>query len=164
MAARKHRTGNDFTSFGVIAENRKARRDYEIIDDLEAGLVLRGSEVKALRLRRCALVGSYAGLRAGELYLFNMHIGEYDQARPDQHHESKRARKLLVKRRELKRLIGQIERAGMTLVPLRLYFNGRGCAKVLLGLGRGKKTVDKRETIKQREWNRKKARVLKKTV
>jgi len=142
----------------VIAQNRKARHEYFIEDTLEAGLVLTGSEVKSLRLGRCSIGESYAQEENGELYLRSAHIASYDAARNN--HEPMRTRKLLLHRREMARLIGQIQREGYTIVPLSLYFNSRGIAKIQLGLARGKRKVDKRQTEKKRDWQRQKARLM----
>lgn len=143
----------------VVAQNRKARHDYSIEDSVEAGIVLTGSEVKSLRNGRANITESYATEQAGDIYLVNAHISEYKQAGP-QNHDPKRARKLLLKRREINRLAAAVQRDGMTLVPLRIYFNARGIAKVELGLARGKRQFEKREAIKQREWDRQKARLM----
>ena len=143
----------------LVAQNRKARHNYLIEDTLEAGLVLAGTEVKSLRQGRASIVEAYAADEQGELYLFNSHIPTYDAAGRF-NHEPKRPRKLLLHRRELARLIGLIRREGYTLVPLSLYFNERGIAKVELGLARGKRKVDKRETEKRRDWQRQKARLM----
>jgi SsrA-binding protein len=143
----------------AVAENRKARRDYLIEETLEAGLVLVGTEVKSLRLGRASINESYAAERGGELYLLNANIAEFPPAGPF-NHEPKRPRKLLLHRREIARLIGAVAREGYTLVPLSLYFNERGRAKVRLGLARGRKKYDKRALEKERAWQREKARLL----
>ncbi|UOM34004.1 SsrA-binding protein SmpB [Acuticoccus sp. I52.16.1] len=143
----------------TVAENRKARFNYEILDDLEAGIQLQGTEVKSLREGRSNLGESYAGESGGELWLYNAYIPEYQQANRF-NHETKRPRKLLLHRREMGKLIGAIAQEGLTLVPLSMYFNARGIAKVKLGLAKGKKTHDKRETEKKRDWQRDKARLL----
>ena len=143
----------------VIAQNRRARHDYFIEDSLEAGIVLTGTEVKSLREGRASLQDSYAAEMAGELWLFNAYIPEYRPANRF-NHETRRPRKLLVHRREVDRLTGAVRRKGVTLVPLSLYFNQRGMAKVDLGLARGKRVHDKRETERQRDWQREKARLL----
>jgi SsrA-binding protein len=143
----------------LVAQNRKARHNYLIEESLEAGLVLTGTEVKSLRLGRASIVEAYAADQQGELYLFNSHIPTYDAAGRF-NHQPKRARKLLLHSRELARLIGLIRREGYTLIPLSLYFNERGIAKVELGLARGKRRVDKRETEKRRDWQRQKARLM----
>lgn len=143
----------------VAAQNRKARHNYEIEDTLEAGIMLVGSEVKSLRSGRASIAEAFAIERDGELWLVNAHIPEYDAA-SRRNHTPMRPRKLLVHRRQRDKLQGAISREGMTLVPLSVYFNDRGIVKVQLGLGKGKSNIDKRESIKRREWNRDKARVL----
>ncbi len=144
----------------VAAENRKARFSYEVLDTLETGLVLSGTEVKSLRGGQANIQESYASVEGGELWLINSYLPEYLQANRF-NHEPRRRRKLLVSKRELARLSQSIEREGMTLVPLKIYFNDRGRAKLLLAVARGKKLHDKRETEKQRHWNREKGRLLK---
>jgi SsrA-binding protein len=144
----------------IVAENRKARRNYFIEDDLEAGIVLQGSEVKSLRQGGANIAESYATVEGGELWLINSYVAPFEQAKQFKHDERRR-RKLLVNRRELARLAQGVQREGMTLVPLELYFNPKGVAKLKLGLAKGKKMVDKRETEKQRDWARDKARLLK---
>ena len=143
-----------------IAENRRARFDYFIEESLEAGIVLVGTEVKSLRQGQASLTESHAGEIAGELFLMNAHIPEYTRAGAKQQHEIRRPRKLLVKRKELDHLLGSIRREGMTLVPLSMYFNDRGIAKISLGLAKGKRKSDKRETEKKRDWQRDKARIM----
>jgi len=143
----------------VVAENRKARHNYDIIETLEAGIALQGSEVKSLREGKANIAESYASAEKGELYLINSSIQEYKQANRF-NHEERRHRKLLMHKREIARLIGATEREGMTLVPLKLYFNDRGIVKVQLALARGRKKHDKREAEKEREWQRQKARLL----
>jgi len=142
-----------------VAENRKARYNYEILEMFEAGIALQGSEVKSLREGKANIAESYASAEKGEIYLINSSIQEYRQANRF-NHEERRPRKLLLHKREIARLIGATEREGMTLVPLKLYFNDRGIAKGQLALARGKKQHDKRETEKQRDWQRQKARLL----
>src|SRR5919205_2812738 len=143
----------------LVAENRKARFNYEISETYEAGLALQGTEVKSLRQGRANIADAYAGPSGDELYLFNVHIPEYLEANRF-NHETRRPRKLLLHRREINRLIGATQREVMTIVPLRIYFNDRGRAKVELGLGRGKKLHDKRETEKKRSWDRERARLM----
>jgi len=143
----------------IAAQNRKARHDYFIEETLEAGIMLLGTEVKSLRAGGASIAESYAGPVDGELFLFNAHIPEYKAAKHFGH-EPKRPRKLLLKRREVERLSGAVQRAGITLVPLSLYFNARGIAKVQLGLAKGKRKLDKRETEKKRDWQRDKARLM----
>jgi SsrA-binding protein len=144
----------------TVAQNRRARFDYFIDDTIEAGIVLVGTEVKSLRSGRASINESYAGEQAGELFLVNAFIPEYQQAGRWLQHETKRPRKLLVKQRELNKLLGAIRREGVTIVPLSVYFNPRGIAKVKLGLARGKRMADKRETQKERDWQRDKARLM----
>jgi len=143
----------------LVADNRRARFDYEILDTVEAGIVLSGSEVKSLRQGRASLSDAHAAERGGELWLLNVHIPEYGPANRFGH-EPKRPRKLLMHRREINRLIGAVQKEGMTIVPLRLYFNERGIAKLQLALARGKKAHDKRETEKKRDWQREKSRLM----
>ena len=145
---------------GPVAENRRARYDYEILDTLEAGIMLTGTEVKSLRTGKAQITESYASPERGELWLINAHIPEYLQANRF-NHEEKRPRKLLVSKKELARLSEGVDRAGNTIVPLKLYFNERGKAKLLIGLAKGKKSFDKRETERNRDWNREKARLMK---
>ena len=144
----------------VIAENRRARHDYFIEGDLEAGIVLEGSEVKALRTGKANIAESYASVEGGELWLINSYIAAYKQAGIFGH-EERRRRKLLVSKRELSRLWQAVGREGMTLVPLVMYFNDRGRVKLKLGVAKGKKLADKRETEARRDWNRQKQRLLK---
>ena len=143
----------------VVADNRKARHLYFIDSTIEAGLALTGSEVKSLRTGKANIGESYAQAKDGEILLVNSYIPEYTMANRF-NHEPRRVRKLLVHKSELRRLASAVQREGMTLVPLRLYFNLRGVAKVELGLARGKKLHDKRETEKARDWARDKARLL----
>lgn len=144
----------------IVAENRKARFNYEIIDTFEAGLVLKGTEVKSLREGKANIAESYASDEDGEMWLINSYLPEYLQANRF-NHEPRRRRKLLMTKREINRLRAAISREGMTLVPLKIYFNDQGRAKMELALGKGKKLHDKRETEKARDWNREKSRLLK---
>ena len=144
----------------LIAENRRARRDYEIEDTLETGIVLVGSEVKSLRNGKANIAESYASVEDGGLYLINADIPIYAAANRF-NHEPKRKRKLLVHAREISKISASIEREGRTAVPLKLYFNDRGIAKLELGIAKGRKTVDKRHAVKQRDWNRDKQRLMK---
>jgi SsrA-binding protein len=139
-----------------IARNKRARHDYHILETWEAGLVLTGTEVKALREGKAQLVDAYGIVKDGEVYLLNLHISPYKQASYN-NHEPTRTRKLLLHRRQIRRLIGAVERQGLTLVPLDLYFK-HGVAKVTLALGKGKKQHDKRETAKARDAEREMAR------
>ena len=143
----------------IIADNRKARFAYAISDTLEAGIMLVGSEVKSLRSGKSTISESYAQAKDGELFLVNAYIPEYTQASRF-NHEPKRVRKLLVHKREAAKLAAAIQREGMTLIPLKMYFNAKGRAKVELGIAKGKKLHDKRETEKQRDWQRDKARLM----
>lgn len=143
---------------GRVAENRRARHDYQIEDTLEAGLVLTGSEVKSLRTGRASIAESYAGEDKGRLCLFNANVPIYPAARNN--HEPKRVRQLLVNAKQRDKLLGMIRRDGYTLVPLYLYFNDRGIAKLSIGLARGRKKHDKREAEKKRDWDRQKSRLL----
>ncbi|EJW11280.1 tmRNA-binding protein SmpB [Rhodovulum sp. PH10] len=144
----------------IVADNRKARFNYEIGEVVEAGISLLGSEVKSLRQGRATIGESYADAKGGEIWLVNANIPEYLQAGPFFNHEPKRRRKLLLHKRQIAKLAQGIEREGMTIVPLRMYFNERGKAKLEIALGRGKKLHDKRETEKKRDWNREKGRLL----
>lgn len=144
----------------LIAENRRARFDYAIESDLEAGIMLMGSEVKSLRQGGSNLGESYASVEGGELWLINGYIAPYIQAKQFGH-EERRRRKLLVSAKELSRLWIAVGREGMTLVPLKMYFNERGMVKVKIGVAKGKKLSDKRETSAKRDWDRQKARIMK---
>ena len=143
----------------VAAANRRARFNYEIGQTYETGIALTGTEVKSLREGRSNIADSYAGERSGELWLYNAYIPEYLQANRF-NHETRRPRKLLLHKREIARLLIAVEREGMTLVPLKVYFNDRGRAKVELAVARGKKLHDKRETEKKRSWDREKGRLM----
>ena len=147
-------------NYKVVAENRRARFDYAIEDDLEVGIVLEGSEVKSLRAGEANIAESYATVDNGELWLVNGYIAPYAQAKTFGH-EERRRRKLLVSKKELAKLWNATQRQGMTLVPLVLYFNHKGMAKMKIGIAKGKKTADKRETSAKRDWNRQKQRLLK---
>ena len=146
-------------NFRVVAQNRRARFNYHLEENFEAGIALTGSEVKSLRAGKATRAESYADARGGEIWLVNATIPEYVQAGRF-NHPPKRLRRLLLHRRQINKLIGAVEREGMTLVPLRLYFNERGRAKVELALARGKKLHDKRETEKKRSWERERGRLL----
>lgn len=143
----------------TVAENRRARFDYAIGEVVEAGLMLTGTEVKALREGKANIAESYAAPENGEIWLINANIPQYSAGNRE-NHEPKRPRKLLLHKREIARLTQAVERKGFTLAPLRLYFNARGIAKLELGVGQGKKTRDKRETVKDRDWSRQKQRLL----
>ena len=143
----------------IVADNRKARFNYAIGDTFEAGIALTGTEIKSLRAGKATIAESYAAERNGELWLLNCYIPEYLQANRFQH-ETRRPRKLLLHKREIGRLIGAVDREGMTVVPLKIYFNDQGRAKVELAVARGKKLHDKRETEKKRSWDRERGRLM----
>ncbi|HZP74697.1 MAG TPA: SsrA-binding protein SmpB [Pseudolabrys sp.] len=153
MAAKEERR------FKVVADNRRARFNYEIGETFEAGIVLTGTEVKSLRNGKATIGESYADARGGEIWLVNANIPEYLQASRF-NHAPKRARKLLLHQRQISRLAGAVEREGMTIVPLKLYFNEKGRAKIEIALARGKKLHDKRETERKRSWDRERGRLL----
>ncbi|MEL7152161.1 MAG: SsrA-binding protein SmpB [Pseudomonadota bacterium] len=146
-------------NYKVIAENRRARFDYAIEEDMECGIQLMGSEVKSLRLNQSNIAESYAAVEEGELWLVNSYIAPYEQAMFG--HDDRRRRKLLVSKKQLSDLWNATQRKGMTLVPLVMYFNHRGKVKVKIGLAKGKKSHDKRETQAKRDWSRQKQRLLK---
>ena len=149
----------DEARYKIAAENRKARFNYEILDTVEAGIVLSGTEVKSLRGGKATIGESYAEIDKGELFLVNAYIPEYLQANRF-NHEPKRPRKLLVHYRQLARFAAGIEREGMTIVPLKVYFNEKGRAKIEIALAKGKKLHDKREASKERDWKREQGRLL----
>ena len=155
------KTSSKGISYGRIAENRRAKFDYTIVEILEAGIVLLGSEVKSLRLGRASIAEAYATEEAGHIVLINSNIPEYTSAASGQNHEPKRVRRLLVHKKERNKILGQIKKDGCTVVPLSLFFNQRGLAKLSIGIAEGKKKVDKRQVIKKREWDREKHRLLK---
>lgn len=144
----------------LIVENRRARHDYLILEKLEVGIVLMGTEIKSLRMGRVSIVESHAAEKAGDMYLFNLNIQDYPLAK-NFGHDPKRAKRLLLRKREIRRLVGSVTRKGMTLVPLSLYFNERGRVKLSLGLAKGKNKGDKREAEKEKDWIRQKERLLK---
>jgi SsrA-binding protein len=152
-----------FDKHKVVAENRRARFDYFIEDKFEAGVVLTGTEVKSLRQGEGSIAESYATMEGEEIWLINSHIPEYSHGNR-MNHEPRRKRKLLLSKREIARLHGAVTRQGLTLVPLSIYFNGRGKAKVELALARGKKVHDKRETVKERDWKREQQRLLRRSA
>jgi SsrA-binding protein len=147
-------------NYKVIAENRRARFDYAIEEDIEVGIVLQGSEVKSLRENSGNIAESYAAVEKGELWLVNGYIPPYQPAKT-WGHEERRRRKLLASKRELSRMWNATQRQGMTLVPLVMYFNHKGLVKLKIGIAKGKKVADKRETSAKRDWNRQKQRLLK---
>jgi SsrA-binding protein len=157
MAEKK--SGKGLIAHGIAAQNRKARYDYTIKSTVEAGLVLKGPEVKSLRHGRATLTEAWAGEREGEMWLFNAYIPEY-QGGVLSRFEPRAPRKLLLKQKEIRSLTGSITREGQTLVPLDIHFNERGMAKVLLGLAEGRQKADKRAAVAARDWQRDKARLL----
>ena len=152
-----------FDKAKVVAENRRARFDYFVEDKVEAGIQLTGTEVKSLRQGEGSIAESYAAVEGEELWLINSHIPEYSHGNR-LNHEPRRPRKLLLRAREIAKLNGAVTRQGLTLVPLSLYFNGSGRAKIELALARGKKVHDKRETIKERDWKRDQQRLLRRSA
>lgn len=160
MAKSAKKSANTLISHGLVAQNKRARYDYEIIDEVEAGLILTGTEVKSLRMGRAQITEAYVGEKEGGLWLHGASIAPYTHGNR-QNHEEKRPRKCLLHKKEEKKLLGEISKKGITLVPLRLYFNDRGRAKLLIGLAKGKKNFEKRDTIKQRDWDRQKSQILK---
>ena len=150
---------DEATSEKVVAQNRRAFHDYEVLESIEAGLVLTGTEVKSLRSGKASLAEAYASVENGEAFVRQLHIPPYEQGNRFNPYPV-RARKLLLHRRQINKLMGAVEREGMTLVPLKLYFNEKGRAKIELALARGKKLHDKRETEKKRTWERERGRLL----
>ena len=150
---------DDTSVYRVITDNRKARHNYFVEESFEAGIQLTGSEVKSLRNGQASLADAYASEKDGEIFLLNCYIPEYTQANRFQH-ETRRPRKLLLHKKQITKLVGAVERSGRTLVPLKMYFNERGIAKVQIALATGKKLHDKRQTDKDRSWQREKARLL----
>ncbi len=148
-----------FDKQNTVAENRRARFDYAIEDKFEAGLMLQGTEVKALRAGQASIAESYAEVKGGEVWLINANIPEFSHGNRF-NHEPKRPRKLLLNQREINKMMGAVERKGMTLIPMSVYFNKQGRAKVELALGKGRKAQDKREYVKDRDWQRDKARLM----
>jgi SsrA-binding protein len=151
-----------FDKTKIVAENRRARFDYFVEDRMEAGIQLTGTEVKSLRQGEGSIAESYATVVGEEIWLINSHIPEYSHGNR-MNHEPRRPRKLLLRNREIAKLNGAVTRQGLTLVPLSIYFNGRGKAKVELALARGKKVHDKRETVKERDWKREQQRLLRRS-
>ena len=147
----------------TIAHNRRAKFDYELLAEYEAGIVLYGTEVKSLRHGQASINEAYVKEKGGEIFLLNANIQEYPQAGQFFQHEPARPRKLLLNRKEIHKLIGGVQKDGLTIVPIKLFFDHKGMAKITIALARGKKQHDKRQTIKERDWNRNKARILKDT-
>ncbi|MGL1919971.1 MAG: SsrA-binding protein SmpB [Hyphomicrobiales bacterium] len=152
--------GKDYiTGAKTVAENRKARYNFEILETIEAGIMLLGSEVKSLRHGGSNIAESYAAIENNELFLINAHIAEYARANRE-NHKIRRDRKLLVKRKDIDKMHAKVQQAGMTIVPLKLYFTERGKVKILLGLAKGKDNHDKRQSAKKKDWARDKARLM----
>ena len=161
MASKKKKNKSGILSTNAtVADNRRARHEYHLEDTFEAGIVLTGTEVKSLRNSQCSITEAYVGPKNGEIWLFNAHIAEYQKAGTQQQHEPTQPRKLLLHAREIKKLLGATTREGYTIVPTRVYFNGRGIAKIQIALAKGKKLHDKRQDIKSRDWSRQKNRIL----
>lgn len=144
----------------IVARNKRAGFDYFLEESFEAGLVLTGTEVKSLRTGRASIGESYAEIKDNEAWLVNAHIPEYQQAGKHLNHQPTRPRKLLLQRKQIKKILGATKQKGVTLIPIKLYFNERGIAKLHLALATGKKQHDKRETLKQRDWDREKQRLM----
>ena len=161
MAKKKNKKSGMISTGQTVADNRKARFDYELHDTFEAGIMLKGTEVKSLRLGQCSIKESYVGPKDGELWLFNANISEYQQASSNLQHDPKRPRKLLLHKSEINKLMGAVNRQGMSIVATRLFFDSRGKAKLEIALAKGKKTHDKRQTEKKRDWGKQKQRLLK---
>lgn len=161
MATKKKNAKSGLLSTNaLISENRKARFEFEIMDTYEAGLMLRGTEVKMLRHGQCGLTESHVSPKKGELWLMNAHIPEYPQAGPHLQHEPRRHRKLLLHKKEMNELMGAVTKEGMTIVPLKIFFDAKGIARLQVALAKGKKLHDKRQTEKDRDWSRQKGRIL----
>ncbi|MEM6811481.1 MAG: SsrA-binding protein SmpB [Pseudomonadota bacterium] len=160
MAQKKKSSGGLISTNQTIADNKRAKFEYHIEDKFEAGLVLTGTEVKSLRHGQAMIAESHIAPKSGELHLLNAHIPEYQQASQQLQHEPRRPRKLLLKKREIDKLSGSVAREGYTIIPLRLYFDKNGLAKLELALAKGKQLHDKRQTEKKRDWNRQKQRIM----
>ncbi len=160
MTGKNKNNGKSDPNNKTVAQNRRARFDYFIEDVVEAGIILTGTEVKSLRSGQASVGESYAAVEGSEIYLVNAYIPEYNKAHVKMQHEVRRPRKLLLHKNQLNKMIGAVNRKGTTLIPLSIYFNARGIAKVELGIATGKKQHDKRETEKKRDWQREKARVM----
>ena len=151
---------NNLISHGLVARNKRAKFDYEILEEVEAGLLLTGTEVKSLRQGKAQILEAYVGVKDGGLWLLGSAIAPYAGGNRF-NHEEKRPRKCLLHKKQEKKMMGEIAKKGITLVPMRLYFNNRGIAKLMIGLGKGKKEYEKRDTIKKRDWERDKSRIMK---
>jgi SsrA-binding protein len=161
MAKKKNTKTGMISTNQTVADNRKAHFDYELHDTFVAGIMLKGTEVKSLRLSQCSIKESYVGPKGGDLWLFNANISEYGQASTSLQHDPKRPRKLLLHKREINKLMGAVAKEGMSIVATRLFFDERGKAKLEIALAKGKKSHDKRESEKKRDWGKQKQRLLK---
>ncbi len=161
MAGPKKKKTGLISSNATVALNKRARYEYALEDTFEAGLMLSGTEVKSLRHGQGSIAEGYVGPKNGEIWLFNANIPEYQKASQHFQHDPKRPRKLLLHKREVNKLLGAVTRDGYTIMPTKLYFNGRGIAKLEIALAKGKKLHDKRETEKKRDWGRQKHRIMK---
>ncbi len=161
MVKKNKNSSGMLTKDVTIAHNRRAKFDYELINEFEAGIVLYGTEVKSLRLGQASINEAYVKEKGTEIFLLNANIQQYTQAGRFFQHEMARPRKLLLNRREINKLIGGVQKEGLTIVPIKLFFDDKGMAKITIALARGKKQHDKRATVKERDWNRNKARLLK---
>ena len=160
MANKKDRKSGMLSKDALVAENRRARFDYHVEETFEAGIELTGTEVKSLRLGQCSITEANIGPRGNDICIFNCYIPEYQQAGQHLQHEPRRIRRLLLRRREINKVLGAVSREGYTVIALKLYFNSRGLAKLLIGLAKGKKLHDKREDVKKRDWGREKQRLM----
>ena len=151
---------NNLISHGLVARNKRAKFDYEILEEVEAGLILSGTEVKSLRQGKAQINEAYVGEKDGGLWLLGSAISPYAGGNR-MNHEEKRPRKCLLHKKQEKKMMGEISKKGVTLVPMRLYFNARGIAKLMIGLGKGKKVFEKRDSVKKRDWERDKSRIMK---
>ncbi len=160
MAKKRDNTPKMISTDKVVTENRKTRHDYAIQDTFEAGIILKGTEVKSLRLGLCNIKESHVATKDGAIWIFNMNIPEYQQASPKMQHAPQAPRKLLLHKREIDKLLGAVTREGMTLVANKIYFDKNGRVKLEIALAKGKKLHDKRETEKNRDWSKQKQRML----
>jgi len=161
MTKKKDKKGGMLSTNAVVAVNKQARYNYHLEDVFEAGIMLVGTEVKSLRLGQASIAEAHVAPTQGAIYIHNLHIPEYQQAGPKMQHDPKRIKKLLLHKREIDKLMGSVTRGGYTIIPTKIYFDKKGLAKVEIALARGKKLHDKRETEKQRDWDKQKSRVMK---
>ena len=160
MAKKKEKKSGLISTNATVVDNKKARFDYALGDIVEAGIMLVGTEVKSLRMGQANIKEAYVGPKSGEIWLFNANIPEYQQASQHLQHDPKRPRKLLLHKREVDKLLGAVTREGYTIMPMKLYFNERGIAKLTIALAKGKQAHDKRETKKKRDWDKQKGRIM----